>query len=139
MKIPSDLFCGLFDSDELCILKTLYERYAPRSQSEISVGRNRICINLGAYIIKLPRNGAGFIDNDWEGSISNAPGENTETEIQYPHTRLFYVKKKVPILFMETVTPAPFLKSPEWVYAIDSGQVGYTKRGRLVAYDYGIR
>lgn len=100
----------------------------------LHTGRNRATLLMGKYVIKFPLCGDGVADNDWEGSISGGD------YIQYARTRLAYVGD-VPIVFMEQVEYAKvnYDAMPDWVGSVDCGQVGYTRKGKLVAYDYGIR
>lgn len=123
----------------------LYERYMRRCRDYL-IGRNRITFMFSTYVVKLPWTFDGFTDNDWEGSISNIPdAPYSDWEIQYARTRLCYVGE-IPVLFMERVEPLSgrrvverFGYEPEWVSFVDCGQVGLTRSGRLVAYDYGLR
>lgn len=125
-----------------------YHRFLWKGPDQTVVARNRIAFLFEKHVVKIPRCQDGLFDNDWEGSVRN----NEESlghpyYVQYPRTRLFYWKD-VPILFMERVEPVNWkekLKSigdfefPDWVNSVDCGQVGYTRDGRLVAYDYGLR
>ena len=115
---------------------------------EFSCGRNRVTVYLKNTVIKLPRGLDGVADNEWEGSISNSEDSyNNPDHIQYPRTRLYYIGV-FPILFMERVKHASskeisnYLGTPtgsgDWTWSVDCGQVGFTRKGRLVAYDYGI-
>jgi hypothetical protein len=87
---------------------------------------------MGKDVVKIPCTLAGFGDNDWEGSCSSG-----DDEIQYARTRLAY-HDGVPIVFMEKVTQVPIEEQPEWAGLIDCGQVGYTRLGKIVAYDFGL-
>lgn len=118
----------------------LFNRYFGRCES-FEVGRNRVTFMFRTYVVKLPITCAGIGDNDWEGSVSNIPGE--QGYVQYARTRLHY-KGDMPILFMERVEPVSGKQivermgfEPDWVYSVDCGQVGFNRAGRLVAYDYG--
>jgi hypothetical protein len=123
-------------------LNPLVTRYLQRAL-RVEAGRNRVVFIMPhGYVIKLPRTLDGFGDNDWEGSVSNGPGQSLEA-IQYPKTKLHYWKE-IPILFMEYVEwatnkdiEARLGKEPNWVGFVDCGQVGFTSTGRLVAFDYG--
>lgn len=107
-------------------------------------GRNRNVFELDHCVVKLPKNQDGYTDNDWEGSVSNSPQTyNSIRHIQYPRKRLIYVSN-IPVLFMEKITPIDWAIEkqadyPGWLAQVDCAQVGYTKEGRLVAYDYGPR
>lgn len=124
---------------------SLVARYIGRAK-QVYTGRNRITFDMGRYVVKLPSNFDGFTDNDWEGSVSNGPEQLARpTEfIQYARTRLAVVGE-IPICLMDRVDTNVRRKKyagrvlPDWVNSVDCQQVGYTRRGRLVAYDWGPR
>ena len=107
-------------------------------ETDVQIGRNRITYLFSNHVVKIPVDDNGVADNDWEGSLSNGESLNDPNEVQYARTRLIYVKD-IPIVLMQRVKPAFELNLPDWVNSVDCGQVGYTKAGRLVAFDYGIR
>lgn len=82
-------------------------------------------------VIKIPRNGKGISDNDWEASVC-------ESEI-YPKTKGIW-KNETVICIMEHIehTFKSYDELPDWVGSIDCKQVGYTKNNKLKAYDYGL-
>lgn len=124
-------------------LLALYERYFDRANS-MTYGRNRAVFFFDKFVVKLPMNWGGVGDNDWEGSISNGPdAESCSWQVLFARTRLAYVNQ-YPIVFMERVEHAKYNdlrqlygKVPDWVGCVDCGQVGFTRSGKLVAYDYG--
>ena len=126
-------------------LWALYERYMARCR-DYQIGRNRIVFISDKYVVKLPWTNAGVADNDWEGSVSNIPdAPYNDYQVIYARTRLHY-EANIPVLFMERVEymntddiKAKFGREPEWVGYVDCGQVGLSRTGKLVAYDYGIR
>lgn len=131
-----------FDQEGLGLIVQLHARYASRAKRVFS-GRNRNCFDMGSYVVKIPKNLDGFCDNDWEGSVSN--GNDDPNVVRYARTRMHYVDE-IPVVFMEWVEHATGKKiteqigyEPDWVMSVDCGQVGFTKDGRLVAYDYGCR
>lgn len=133
---------GEFNRSGHRIIKGLHERFASRCR-EVFMGRNRNTFDMGRYVVKVPKNLCGFADNDWEGSVSNA--NNDPSVVRYARTRLAYVDE-VLIVFMEKVEPATSAEivarlgfEPDWTNDVDGGQVGFTRDGRLVAYDYGLR
>ncbi len=118
----------------------LFDRFANRCE-EFSSGRNRAVFIFPKYVVKLPTCGDGCADNDWEGSICGSEPD----KIQYARTRLVY-HHDIPIVFMERVEYASTKNmraklghEPEWVHSVDCSQVGWTRKGRLVAYDFGMR
>lgn len=111
--------------------------------------------DLGSYVVKLPRYAFGFDDNEWEGSIDNIPegqpGHDPDN-VQYARTHLVFLKRgdmngeqvTIPVLFMERLNTDIWKEKrykdfPDWVGYVDGGQVGYDRRGKLVAFDYGYR
>lgn len=133
------------DEDVDGALLRLHQRYMKRAVAAFG-GRNRNVFSMpGGYVVKLPRNLDGIIDNDWEGSVSNTPESLNDPDYeQYPKTRMVY-QGDVPVVFMEFILAltseeivARFGSEPDWVWSIDGGQVGVNKNGRLVAFDYGL-
>lgn len=99
----------------------------------IASGRNRTVFKseCGEWVYKLAHHVSGEIDNAYEAKCwakghEEAP-ECYETEIA-----------GVPVLRMEFVAATSGKDLPDWVDFIDCRQVGYTKDGRLVAYDLGV-
>lgn len=121
-------------------MTAMFKRYLARNVP-FEWGRTRVAFLFPTYVVKLPVTYAGIGDNDWEGSVSNIPGD-TEN-IQYARTRLHY-EGEIPVLLMERVEwqttdklIALYGEVPWWVDFVDCGQVGLNRRGRLVAFDYG--
>lgn len=128
------------------VIIELHRRFQKRAVA-VHYGRNRNVFEMqNNYVVKIPRNPDGCVDNDWEGSVSNSPETfNDMNEIQYPRTRIVDFEG-FPVLFMEKVEYLThdeichlLGKEPWWVGCIDCGQVGVTKCNRLVAFDYGLR
>lgn len=100
-------------------------------------GRNRIVFRHGSFAIKVPLNWEGAADNRYEA----------ETYRWYRSGGLLghYARcRLIPgtaILVMELVDlvsrSIEGCDLPEWCDWVDCGQVGLTKYGKLVAYDYG--
>ena len=131
-----DYYCRAEFPDEFCAaMDEIIARLSKRT-TQIECGRNRTVFIFKKYVIKLPRNLDGLIDNDWEGSAEN--------DI-YARAKLV-IWKDIPIVLMEK---APFANKkeiinklgyyPDWVMSIDCGQVGFNSKGKLVAFDYGRR
>lgn len=118
----------------------LFNRYIPRATG-VTSGRNRVVFHMGRYVVKLPMNYGGVADNDWEGSVRHSQDPR---EAKYARTRMVYFGE-IPVVFMEYVKSTGYsdLRNlgpvPKWVDGIDCQQVGFNRRGQLVAYDYGIR
>ncbi|BAU39970.1 hypothetical protein [Ralstonia phage RSP15] len=137
-------FCG--NEIDKKNIEALIDRYAARAESA-TYGRNRIVFLMKGYVVKIAKNYDGECDNEWEGSVSNSEESYNNPEyVQYPRTRLACFNGAY-VLFMERVREASgeeirkHLGTPkggsDWTWSVDCGQVGFTKSGRLVAYDYG--
>jgi len=99
----------------------------------IGIGRHRTVFRDGNWVYKVPHDeeGWGMASNDREaqGALwSDEPERFANCEL--------VVVQDFQLLKMEYVTPASHLRGG-WTDFIDCGQVGYTKDGRLVAYDWG--
>lgn len=94
-------------------------------------GRSRaVFIDLADDVVyKVPRNPDGVIDNSYEA-------RHTDPGIPLAECEIVQIDD-LPVLKMEHVNPyhGPMDELPEWTNWVDGGQVGYTKDGRLVAYD----
>jgi len=118
----------------------IFNRYIPRAIG-VTSGRNRVVFHMGHYVVKIPMNYNGIADNDWEGSVRHSPDPRMA---KYARTRMVY-HTEIPVVFMEYVKYIAYgeLRErgpvPHWVDGIDCQQVGFNRRGQLVAYDYGIR
>lgn len=98
-----------------------------------SIGRTRAVFDTNdGFVIKVPYADEGFYANHAEVVTS-------DTENAYiPIAKCRHDEKEgVSVLVMEKVSiaRADYKNMPDWVYSVDCGQVGYTKDGRLVAYD----
>jgi hypothetical protein len=126
----------------ISVLFNLYTYYLAKGK-DCFCGRTRNVIDLGSWVVKLPKTEVGILDNLQEhdtGSYFRIVNMKNLDIVQYPKTRLVAIAKYkyIPILFMEKVTLIKDTYNlPNWVDQIDGRQVGYTKDGRLVAYDYG--
>lgn len=99
--------------------------------SYLSSGRNRIVFKKGERVCKVARNLKGECDNHHESATYFK--HKDKAEIKFAKCCLVG-----PLLVMEYVeechTLGKFL--PRWTDFVDCGQVGYTKEGKLVVYDY---
>lgn len=121
-----------------CELMSLHlkfcEKYGPPK-----LGTSRATYIGKKFVFKLPITMAGYGDNDWEGSIGK---EGEEYYVPIARSKLL-PRVDIPIVVMEKVEEADldeiikrFGKLPDFVSIVDSGQVGYNRKGRLVAFDY---
>lgn len=82
------------------------------------------------FVYKVPRNSRGFDDNEREAAWKDdfIPLADCSLKVEMP--------SGIPVLKMERVSPTVLkTEPPEWVMWVDCAQIGYTKDGRLVAYD----
>lgn len=91
----------------------------------------------GKYVIKFPIDELGFDENQKEAKERE---ENKSFEKNcLANCRLITLNGRQ-CLVMEFVKrwTLPSNLLPGWAYQVDSFQVGFTNRGKLVAYDYGF-
>jgi hypothetical protein len=111
-----------------------------KKYGEPEVGRTRAVFDRGdGYVVKVPINGEGFSANDREVRTSEAEDPYTPVADCYHDTVYDASPKGVSILVMEKLTfegvPRSYKDLPDWVGAVDCAQVGYNKKGELVAFD----
>lgn len=97
-------------------------------------GRNRTVFRskCGEWVYKLPHNASGEMDNEYEAHL-------WEVECEYSPECYLDEVEGVTVLKMEYVTPVSNCKGlPDWVNWVDCQQVGYTREGKLVAFDQGL-
>jgi len=90
---------------------------------EVSLGTTRIAILQKQWVVKLPVNSQGFAANYNEATSPWCP---------IARNKLFG-----DVLVMERVEPISlsWKTLPDWCSFVDCCQVGYTRKGKLVAYD----
>lgn len=122
------------DFDDECLNKTSLELLKKLNDKYeyIGCGRNRIVFKSknGKYVIKVPRNIEGNGDNFRET-------KKEDFGFPVPKSKRILLDDFCCVI-MEYVEHAYFKdkKVPSWVSWIDCGQVGYNRKGELVAYDY---
>lgn len=106
-------------------------------------GRTRVVFEFDTFVIKIPKNLDGYMDNATEAKYGHFKRKKKPDDIQYARTKLVEWNG-IPILFMERVEHAnkdkiikKIGKKPYWVDFIDCQQVGFNKKDELVAYDFG--
>jgi len=105
------------------------ETYGP----PIGTGRLRAAFWDGDDVLKVPLDMVGVWGNYEEASTYKDPYEpRARCEIDERLTALL----GIPILRMEFVEHVGWSKVSDWTWGVDCGQVGLTKDGRLVAYDW---
>lgn len=105
------------------------------------LGTSRVAYIGKICVFKVPITDSGFRANDWETSLVSTAPEDSPYYIPLARTR--YFKHDIPIVCMERVEEANFDDIekrlghiPDFVSAVDMGQVGWTRKGKLVAFDY---
>jgi len=104
----------------------------------IGEGRNRRVFLLpsGLYVIKIPLNEDGIRDNCLEDTRFRRQRADW-----YPLARCRLLDYSEYNLIMEYVEPVydsqELMKKYSWVGFVDCCQVGYSKKNKLVAFDYG--
>jgi hypothetical protein len=100
---------------------------------EPMVGRHRAVFRDGDTVIKVPTVLSGIDANCYE--------EHTCDNQWEPRARAWFDQELstrfgLPILRMESVKHVGWSEKADWTWSVDCGQVGTTKDGRLVAYDW---
>lgn len=139
-KIDKSLFC--FEEKKqnktaIKICNTFNKKY-----TLLDSGRNRLVFKLksGNYVLKFPLNEDGVSDNDWEASTCSNKNDRDRDEVQWPKTRYIEIEGFICCImeYIEPITSFENKNLPDWINSVDGGQVGYNKKGLLLAYDYGL-
>ena len=101
---------------------------------EPECGRTRAVFDMGnGYVAKVP------LDYDGMSASRNELSSFTTEDAFIPVAECYFSDKfEEPILIMEKVNTKHGIKYselPDWVGYVDCGQVGYDRKGNLVAYD----
>ena len=106
------------------------------------LGTSRVTYLSTRVVFKVPINDRGFRGNDWEASLMSIGKEGDKYYIPLARSR-FLPKCEIPVVVMERVEEASLNNIegrlgyiPDFVSAVDMGQVGWTRKGKLVAFDY---
>lgn len=102
--------------------------------TEIGRGRNRLVLRHGKYVIKIPLNFNGEVDNAWEARVRLR-------DIPTARCRLATLGgwQVLVMEYVEVPTDFSYAAYPNWCKSVDCAQVGWTRQGKLVAYDFGYR
>jgi hypothetical protein len=123
--------------DNLCRLGKIGVPYLMKNLEFIGEGRNRKVYRHKNYVIKIPINEYGDLDNLRE-SLEYKRNREKNGKSWDILGRCKLLKNGYLLMEYIELVDNPYSKDmPEWVSFIDCGQVGYDKRGRLKAYDYG--
>lgn len=111
-----------------------------RKYGEPDVGRTRAVFDRGdGYVVKVPINGEGFAANHREVLTSEVEDPYTPVADCHHDTVYDVSPEGVSVLVMEKLSfegvPKGYSNLPDWVMSVDGGQVGYNKKGELVAFD----
>jgi hypothetical protein len=109
-----------------------------REYTFLGVGRSR-AVFLGPnklFVVKIPINEEGELANCREERLykkeKNRPDSHWARCRLYPGTMILIME------YVESIHDIPGEKKlPKWVFNIDCAQVGFNKKGKLVAYDFG--
>lgn len=105
------------------------------------LGRTRAVFDRGdGYMVKVPMNGEGLMANQSEIMTHEAKDPYIPVAECRMETDYSVVPEGMPVLVMEKVdiesaSKLRYKDMPDWVGSVDCGQVGYDRKGRLVAYD----
>ena len=106
------------------------------------IGTSRVTYLSKFVVFKVPVTLDGFRNNDWEASLCGIGEEGTDYHIPLARSR-HLPHQDIPVVVMERITEASISdileklgKIPDFVSAVDSAQVGFTRKGKLVAFDY---
>lgn len=120
---------------------TLDMEMKERGFTYIGAGRQRrtYMSKSGKYVLKFPRSISGALANIEEAWMYHI-GERMDGNIARCRLILF---KGMYCVMMEAVqyvdSHMNLRTGPYWLYEVDCLQVGYTRKGKLVAYDYPDR
>lgn len=116
------------------VLQSIRKKFREKYGEPIGLGTQRETFRWKNWVFKVPINYGGINSNEYEHSVGKANPNAPE----YPTTKLFYIKQ-IPILKMEYVEHMDYRdpERPEWAGYFDGGQVGKTRKGKIVPYDYG--
>ena len=119
-------------------LQELHRR-ATSAMTILGSGRHRVAYSDRSSpetVVKIPKAVRHFGDNTSEAR-QYAAGEHGPEGRRLARCDLVEVWS-IPVILMERVSyPKPSESLPDWATRIDQREVGYTKDGILVAFDYG--
>lgn len=101
----------------------------------IGNGRHRVVFRDGEFVLKVPFRASGIDANFYEDNThSNNPHEpRASCSLD---SELAEELGSSCVLRMEYVEHVGSSPTPDWTWSVDCGQVGRTKDGRIVAYDW---
>lgn len=98
----------------------------------LGIGRNRevFLSPSGKYVVKVPINDLGIYDNAYEAELFAKYGRKD-------HLAKCRLIGKVLVMEYIEIHRMKYNELPEWVLSVDCLQVGFNRKGQLLAYDYG--
>lgn len=129
-----------FEGDPYHAITLKQINFYRKKYGEPMVGRTRAVFDRGdGYVVKVPINGEGFAANSREVLTSEVEDPYTPVADCYHDTVYDASSEGVSVLVMEKLSfegvPNSYSNLPDWVMSVDGGQVGYNKKGELVAFD----
>jgi hypothetical protein len=116
--------------------KHLIYRFTLRFGFPIGETKNRMVFANKRNVFKLPMNVYGWSDNAMECYKFKQAWRLQDKKCNLARCRIIDITE-VPILIMQRLYPIPEdMKLPDWVDFIDSQQVGLSRDGRILAFDY---
>ena len=119
--------------------RSVFERLLMIGYTPIG-GRSRVAMVCPSkrHVIKIPINDMGILHNNREQRACRQ-GRISEQFIPIAPCRIFYADRSIglPLLmmaFLDTTIKDGF-KFPDWAFSVDSLQVGYDRKRRLLAFD----
>lgn len=117
-----------FDDNNNVVVKNIIEVFYNKYEF-LGIGRNRAVFKLSANnVIKVPINDYGVCDNSYEAF------NKKDVEYGIPRSKAF-VLSGIALLIMEYIQHVQLDNPPDWSDYIDCRQIGYNKKGQLLAYD----
>lgn len=138
--------CGYSEHEELLKHSHIYRKIYDKYGMPIAEGMTRICFDANdQYIIKYPKSFSGIEQNKFEARMSN---KTSSQGVPVASSFLETIENDIVLLWQEKVSPIILTKNkageyeknllPQWIYSLQDGyQIGYTKQGKLVCYDFG--
>ena len=93
--------------------------------------RKTYLLPSGKYVIKIPINDDGQYNN-W-GEVKEYKEDKSGL---LARCRLFKYRNQLCCIMEKLTIPKDLHNLPDWCSGIDCQQVGYTRKGKLVAYDW---
>ncbi len=114
------------------VLTSIFKELKSLGFKVVGQGRHRrgMLFPSGKYILKVPINTEGE-----QANLEEAERYQTDYSEKGARCRLIYYKD-FPCIVMEMVKPAVYSPDCPFLKEVDCGQVGYNRRGKIVAYDY---